>query len=73
MLGREFIPFVLETFGTWGEDAVKFIRMLAENYSDDEDVADVSIAMRLLQVAGGNVWSWWIRVQQTECGTTTTR
>jgi hypothetical protein len=39
-LGREFIPFVLETFGTWGDDAIKFIRMLGENYSDDEDVAD---------------------------------
>jgi hypothetical protein len=39
-LDRTFIPFVLETFGTWGEEAVKFIRILADNFSDDEDVAD---------------------------------
>jgi hypothetical protein len=39
-LDRTFIPFVLETFGTWGDEAVKFIRTLADNYSDDEDVAD---------------------------------
>jgi len=53
--GCEFIPFVLESYGAWGKEALTFLRTLSYSYSEDEKaqssfyrhaVSTISIALQ---------------------------
>ena len=37
--GCEFVPFVMESYGTWGQQAVHFLRELAASHSNDPEAA----------------------------------
>ena len=35
----ELVPFAMETYGAWGPDAVFFLRVISDSYSDDPDIS----------------------------------
>jgi hypothetical protein len=37
--GCEFVPFVMESYGAWGEEATNFLRKISDEYSSDEEEA----------------------------------
>ena len=59
----KFVPFVLESYGTWGRSATKLLRVLSEQYSQDENLARVWYRRAIVAVTfalqAGNAWVGW--------------